>query len=550
MRLVAKIFLLSVVAVVATRAAETSAEIEIGERLFRETRFSQNFAFHSGNRISARATSDDSVLNATAVAGANRHEPGDQDASGAQSVSCASCHLSAHNEGSSGLPVRRSTSFADFSARSKIPEREDGRHTTPRNTASLVDALVSHQGGWGLLHWDGEFTSAGDLIKSTYTGRNFGWLPGEQAEARRHFARVIREDAGRDKLAQEYGGLSYAVLFRGVDVGIPEARRLPAPLRFDPMLASDDEVINGCARLVALYLESLQFSRDSGGRYDGSPYDAFLEINRLPRAPRTGETSREYARRLHNAIAALQKPRFVDESSRRLVLHDQPFRFGELELRGMRIFFRGSLGYGRKTSAGNCAECHVPPNFTDFAFHNTGVAQQEYDAAHGLGAFARLAVPQLAARAADYDRWLPPTDRHPKAKGIFLMEVSNDAPNRADLGLWNCYGDSDEPAPQAVIERMLNRDHRLDPDGVLALTLGRFKTPTVRDLGQSGPYFHTGGKGTIEDVIKFYREMSSLAHENKMRNAPPEYFEMSLGEEDIAPLAAFLRSLNEDYRAR
>ena len=192
----------------------------------------------------------------------------------------------------------------------------------------------------------------------------------------------------------------------------------------------------------------------------------------------------------------------------------------------------------------------MPPNFTDFAFHNTGVAHQEYDAAHGLGAFARLAVPPLAARAADYDRWLPPTDRHPKAKGIFLMEVSSDAPNRADLGLWNCYGNPDLPAPQPVIERMLNRDHRLDPDSVLALTLGRFKTPTVRDLGQSGPYFHTGGKGTIEDVIKFYREMSSLAHENKMRNAPPEYFDMSLGEEDIAPLAAFLRSLNEDYRAR
>jgi cytochrome c peroxidase len=550
MRLEVRIFLLSVIAAVAARGAETSAEIEIGERLFRETRFSQNFAFQFGARINAVASSGDLISTGGVRPGSKDNNLGDQNASLATAMSCASCHLGAENKARTAQPVRGLANFADFSARSKIPEREDGRHTTPRNTASLVDALVSHQGGWGLLHWDGEFTSAADLIKSTYTGRNFGWLRGEQAEARRHFARIIRGDGGRDKLAQEYGGLSYAVLLRGVDAGIPEARRLPAPLRFDPMLASDDEVINGCARLVALYLESLQFCRDSGGRYDGSPYDAFLEINRLPRAPRTGETSREYARRLHNAIAALQKPRFVDEPSRRFVLHDQPFRFGELELRGMRIFFRGSLGYGRKTSAGNCAECHVPPNFTDFAFHNTGVAQQEYDAAHGLGAFARLAVPPLAARAADYDRWLPPTDRHPKAKGIFLMEVSSDAPDRADLGLWNCYGNPDEPAPQPVIERMLNRDGRLDPDSVLALTLGRFKTPTVRDLGQSGPYFHTGGKGTIEDVIKFYREMSSLAHENKMRNAPTEYFEMSLGEEDIAPLAAFLRSLNEDYRAR
>jgi hypothetical protein len=149
MSLQVRIFLLSVIAVVAARAAETSAEIEIGERLFRETRFSQNFAFPSGTRVNGRETSDDSFLNATAVAAANRHELGDQNARGAQSMSCASCHLGAHNEGSSGLSVRRSTSFADFSARSKIPEREDGRHTTPRNTTSLVDALVSHQGGWG-----------------------------------------------------------------------------------------------------------------------------------------------------------------------------------------------------------------------------------------------------------------------------------------------------------------------------------------------------------------------------------------------------------------
>lgn len=45
-------------------------------------------------------------------------------------------------------------------------------------------------------------------------------------------------------------------------------------------------------------MDSLLFSRDAAGAYDGSPYDVFLRQNRLPRQPADGETDRAYSERL------------------------------------------------------------------------------------------------------------------------------------------------------------------------------------------------------------------------------------------------------------
>jgi hypothetical protein len=41
--------------------------------------------------------------------------------------------------------------------------------------------------------------------------------------------------------------------------------------------------------------------------------------------------------------------------------------------------------------------------------------------------------------------------------------------------------------------------------------------------------------------------MSALARAGKLRNPAPELSGIFLKETDIAPLAAFLRALNEDY---
>jgi cytochrome c peroxidase len=359
---------------------------------------------------------------------------------------------------------------------------------------------------------------------------------------------VIRDDDGFGEDAAGIGPFSYATLLRGTDPALPPALRLPDAFRLNPDTATDEDILHACAQLVVAFLSSLQFSRDASGSHDGSPYDAFLAANRLPRAPARDQSAADYGRRIGEQLAALRLPRFVHESGRTLRFHsDQPFRFGPIELEGMRIFFRGAIGADQKSGAGNCAECHVPPLFTDFKFHNTGTAQDEYDSLHGAGAFQQLNVPNAATRDVDFDRWLPPTPRHPFATGPFASVPNRDAPGKADLGLWNVHGNPDLPAPQPALERLFNSARRLSRDEVLARTLGRFKTSSLRSLGQSAPYFHTGQQPSIEDAVAFYQRMSDLARTGKMRNAPAEYFAMRISADDIAPLAAFLRALNEDF---
>jgi len=84
-------------------------------------------------------------------------------------------------------------------------------------------------------------------------------------------------------------------------------------------------------------------------------------------------------------------------------------------------------------------------------------------------------------------------------------------------------------------------------DLLLPATIALFKTPTLRGLAHSHPYLHNGSRDSLEDVVQFYIKTSSLARVGKLRNAAPELAEIRLREEDIPPLVAFLKALNEDY---
>jgi len=83
---------------------------------------------------------------------------------------------------------------------------------------------------------------------------------------------------------------------------------------------------------------------------------------------------------------------------------------------------------------------------------------------------------------------------------------------------------------------------------VLDAALGLFKTPGLRDLGHSDPYLHTGRMDSLEDVVAFYRNGSTAERAGLLRNGAHELVGMALGPDDVAPLAAFLRALDEDYR--
>ncbi len=199
------------------------------------------------------------------------------------------------------------------------------------------------------------------------------------------------------------------------------------------------------------------------------------------------------------------------------------------------------------THAGNCFRCHPAPEFTDTRFHNTGAAQEEYDSVHGAGSFAQLPVPSYAECRRHPDRYLPATPTHPHATGVFrsIPIISN--ASATDLGMWNVFANPDYPEVQSEMRRLLCDDGPCDPKLQLPRTIAIFRTPGLRDLGHSAPYLHTGRMTTVEDVLHFYLRMSALARDGQLRNPDPELSRISLDEQDLVALAAFLRSLDEDY---
>ncbi|MGB7309803.1 MAG: hypothetical protein WBC67_12145, partial [Candidatus Acidiferrales bacterium] len=463
-----------------------------------------------------------------------------------ESINCRSCHFVVEFE---GVPSAGNRTYADFTTRSPLPRPMGGFTNTPRNAMQMVNSLEPHNGPT-FLHFDGEFTDPVDLVQTTLTGRNFGWAPDQYQQAVAHIAAVIRGDNGINTPAAEYGcNLSYATIFLGTDPSIPSDCKLPAQYRLNVSTATDDQILNDVAQLIAQYMYGLLFKQDELGRYYASPYDVFVRINHLPQQPSAGETEQQYDQDLYQQLLALSSPIWVDGTYGSFKYHAQPFQFGPTEFAGLKIFLASASGATDGSQhAGNCAACHLAPNFTDFRFHNTGVAQEEYDAANGSGAFAALSIPGLAARNENYDAYLPITTTHPNATERFRHAAVPGSPQYADLGLWNMYLNPDIPNPQANLASIVcANSQNCAVDQGLASTIAQFKTPTLRDLEDSAPYFHNGSKLTFTDVVMFYINSSQLARQGQLRNAPPEFQSMSISQADVAALTAFLQSLTEDY---
>jgi hypothetical protein len=628
-----------------------AADVNIGERLFLETRFSQFFFTNSAGNPNAMPPGDPVVATLKTSTGS---VPGPF---AGQAMNCRQCHLvDEEGYGPFGNQTLGNRTYADFARRSPIPLRDDGRTQTPRNALPLVDALIPRSTPL-FLHNDGQFASAHDLILGTITGRNYGWEPQEYATAVQQIVSIIRNDNGMGYLATEARGgrwrvedtyvATYANIFAGftnyegsyvADPRVLKEFMISPQYRLDMRYknASDEQILDTVASLIQAYLANLFFSQATNGLdfegdgtavFNGSPFDVFLIKNNLPQLPAAGETALQYSQRLLKLVTDLKSPQYVtDPADGTFTTHNQLFQFGEIELTGLKIFLTNpsSARAYKSVNEGNCVACHSLPAFTDFIFHNTGASQEEYEAIHGPATFNALQIPGLNERLTNYNAYLPATPSHPYATGRFETPPTLDQPGQTDLGLWNVYANPDFPAPQAGLAQILplllglttpqiatagvSKKHfvfsgtngtpgttyyvlaasslaatnwtavatntfdaqghfsfkaplvadapqtfyklslRLPtPAEELPATIALFKTPTLRDLGQSDPYLHTGRMNTLEDVIKFYQKFSTLARQSQLRNPDPELQNIHLADSAIAPLAAFLRALNEDY---
>ena len=535
----------------------SGAEQAVGERLFMDTRLAQAFkAFLDAGGDVNVPNAGDPVVDTVETTGAPI-APGPFKG---MSMNCRSCHFVDDVLTATGGGMR---AYADFARRSPIPGAADPKTHAPRNSPPLVNATLDRPKGV-LLHFDAEFNSIEDLVAGTFTGRNFGWVPGQRAEAIAHIARVVREDDGSFDPSNQFDGLSYRILFTGNHADIPDEFRLPPEFRTFVGSASDQEIFDAVARVVAAYVNGLRFSQtEDSGAPIRSPFDVFLDRNGLPQQPDANESPLAYSRRLRTLINAPGfRPQFVTFNPNRadgqFQFHSQPFEFGAPALEGLKMFLAepaasvaspGELAAGK---IGNCVACHQAPNFTDFQLHNTGTTQREYDAIHGANQFAGVVIPNKAARDANPNQYLPATEAHPAALEPFRTIPSLANPGHTDLGVWNIYANPDMPAPQAKISAILcdfQAPCPFTPTQLLDRAIARFKTPVLRDLSHSAPYMHNGQFDTLDDIITFYRDTSTLARTpGALRNGAPELQGIALLGSDATALVAFLKSLNEDYQ--
>lgn len=84
---------------------------------------------------------------------------------------------------------------------------------------------------------------------------------------------------------------------------------------------------------------------------------------------------------------------------------------------------------------------------------------------------------------------------------------------------------------------------------------GAFKVPSLRNVALTGPYFHNGGKGTLEQVVEFYNRggdrrgpngNDTTGFDENPTNLDANIQPLGLTSEEKSALVAFLRSLTDE----
>lgn len=178
---------------------------------------------------------------------------------------------------------------------------------------------------------------------------------------------------------------------------------------------------------------------------------------------------------------------------RTLVSGDSPFdRFQAGDENALSSAARRGLAVFR--GRGRCSRCHTIseqlPLFTNYAYQNTGVAA-------GDPRFAELG--RLAAEAIE------------RSDSAALSQIGS-RPGGAQVG------------------RALRSS--------LLFEIGSYRTPTLRNVGITAPYFHDGSARNLTEVVRFYNEGGRAN-----LNLDEELHPLGLSADEQRDLIAFLESL-------
>ena len=173
----------------------------------------------------------------------------------------------------------------------------------------------------------------------------------------------------------------------------------------------------------------------------------------------------------------------IPEYLKSLTSRNVPFDNGTMSAaarRGMKLF----------TGKAGCVRCHNGPLFTDQKPHNTGVPE-------------------------NFDLFLDPMNHQAFLAFAMFQGIENYMNLKRDPGYYNVTLDKAD--------------------------MGKFITPTLRELKYTAPYMHNGMLETLEDVVAFYNAGGGVDS-----NKSPLLKPLGLSKEERSDLVAFLLSLSGD----
>ena len=477
----------------------------IGERIFLDTRFAEYFATHMTGVNDPLAAGDPVVATVDTT---NGSLPGPF---AGQAINCRSCHFVTEFQGVAGAGNR---TYADFTTRSPIPATGRWAASTTRRATPCRWSTPSQRARARIfLHFDGEFATRQRPGVGTMTGAKLR-LAARAVSTRpsRTSRRVIREDDGAaSSPPTDSMGCPTHASFTGTDPRITTDLLLPASQRLDVPTATDDQVVNEVAMCMRQYMEDLLFQRDEYGRYIGSPYDNFLRVNHLPQAA----AGRRDQACLQPAVATSKCSRSRIPSTSRtpdgsFKYHAQPYQFGATELQASR-----SSSPRRRNAADGNAACRqlrrLPPGA---GLHRLRLPQHRRPRRRSTTACTATArLPHWP-----FPRWPSATRTSSSicrsARTIPTPARPSAAPPRQQSELRRSW----------PVERLSQSGYAESAGGTEGLclrggqgllcrsgargTIAQFKTPVLRDLADSQPYFHNGAALDLDAVIDQYINMS------------------------------------------
>jgi cytochrome c peroxidase len=220
-----------------------------------------------------------------------------------------------------------------------------------------------------------------------------------------------------------------------------------------------------------------------------------------------------------------------------------PGALTEQELRGFDVF----------RNKGHCAACHVGPEFSAAAS-----ALQAENAEHGL--VERMIMGD--GFVALYDNGFYNTGVRPTAEDL---GVGGSDPFGNPLSFTRQFlhqlagGLSVDPFEVDPCTFAVDPCVEVTDPSAREAVDGAFKTPMLRNVELTGPYFHNGGTATLEQVVAFYNRGGDRRGEDgndttgfgaHPTNLDPDIQVLGLTDQEIADLVAFLKRPLTDDRVR